>query len=447
MGDGGFLVLVNGTPYRWKRSDQNSYQMKAWDFPDVIEAGKVPRIYVEFNQGAFKKRSDTSGSVKYTLEGTKCSFTIHVRDDDERLWAKLDNLDAVGNSRGSEIQLGWRHDECISFVLSGSEDEFHTTNPPMDWMQQCIGTLGKRPLSQLCLMGTHDSGMSTTSHSLVPVSPIDPYVLCQSEDIHGQLELGARYFDIRPQLYKKKWCTGHYTGKVGARGESIPSIIEGVNKFTKNNAELIIINFSHSLQSDVEDWREFNKEEWHSLMEELLKLEYLYILEDKSKANNLGSLKLDDFIGNGKAAVVCIIEEWGSMSLGDYANKGFYKSSQFNVRNEYSNKDETEYMVKDQIEKMKDHMSSKDKRLFLLSWTLTQQVPAWAGSVRSLADKVGDSIKPIKFLARECNKELFTQLLPEISDKAFPNVVYIDYLNNREYLPLVIAINDKVFNN
>jgi hypothetical protein len=41
MGDGGYLILVNGTPYRWKRSDQNSYQMKAWDFPDVIEPGKI----------------------------------------------------------------------------------------------------------------------------------------------------------------------------------------------------------------------------------------------------------------------------------------------------------------------------------------------------------------------------------------------------------------------
>ncbi|GKU10362.1 unnamed protein product, partial [Fusarium langsethiae] len=76
-----------------------------------------------------------------------------------------------------------------------------------------------------------------------------------------------------------------------------------------------------------------------------------------------------------------------------------------------------------------------------------QQVPQWAGSVTSLADSVGDALKPIKFLARDCNKELFTRLLPEVSDKSFPNVVYIDYLNNKEYLPLVIAINDKVFNN
>lgn len=40
MGEGGYMILTNGTPYRWKRSDQMSYQMKSWDFPEVIEAGK-----------------------------------------------------------------------------------------------------------------------------------------------------------------------------------------------------------------------------------------------------------------------------------------------------------------------------------------------------------------------------------------------------------------------
>ncbi|RBR18149.1 uncharacterized protein FIESC28_06215 [Fusarium coffeatum] len=447
MGEGGYMILTNGTPYRWKRSDQMSYQMKSWDFPEVIEAGKVPRTYIEFSQGAFKKRSDTSGSVKYTLEGTGCSFTIHVRDDDERIWVKLDSLESVGNARGSEIHLGWRHDKCLTWVLSGSKEEFHTSNPPMDWMQQCRKTIGHLPLSKICLLGTHDSGMSTTSHSLVPVSVIDPYVLCQCEDIYGQLQKGARYFDIRPQIYKGKWCTGHYTGKVGARGENIADIIDGVNKFTKDNGELIIINFSHSLQSDVEEWREFNKEEWHNLMKELQKLNNLFIMNDKSKANNLSNVKVDEFIGNGKAAVVCVIEDWGSLSLGDYLNQGFFKSGQLNIRNEYANKDETDVMVADQIEKMKHHMSSNDKRMFLLSWTLTQQVPEWDGSVRGFAGSVTDTLRPIKLLAKDCNPELFTRLLPEVSESSFPNVVYIDYLDSMEYVALVVAINDKVFNN
>jgi hypothetical protein len=92
-------------------------------------------------------------------------------------------------------------------------------------------------------------------------------------------------------------------------------------------------------------------------------------------------------------------------------------------------------------------MSAKDKRLFLLSWTLTQQAPQWDGDVVTFVKVAPRSLKPIKKLAYTCNKELFTRLLPEVSDKSFPNVVYIDYLDNQDYAALVVAINDKVFNN
>jgi hypothetical protein len=240
--------------------------------------------------------------------------------------------------------------------------------------------------------------------------------------------------------------TGHYTGKVGGRGESISDIISAVNEFTKKNGELIILNFSHSLQTDTDEWREFTKQEWHNLMKELLKLNHLFIVEDKNKAKNLTQLKLDDFIGNGKAAVVCVMEQW-DLDIGDYAHKGFYKYEAMNVRNEYSNKDDAVVMVNDQLEKMKGHMSAKDKRLFLLSWTLTQQAPQWDGDVVTFVKVAPRSLKPIKKLAYTCNKELFTRLLPEVSDKSFPNVVYIDYLDNQDYAALVVAINDKVFNN
>jgi hypothetical protein len=40
MGEGGYINLVNGTPYRWKRTGQASYQMDAWNFPESINAGE-----------------------------------------------------------------------------------------------------------------------------------------------------------------------------------------------------------------------------------------------------------------------------------------------------------------------------------------------------------------------------------------------------------------------
>ena len=41
MGEGGFIVLVNGTPYDWVKTNEHSYQMETWSFPDVIPAGRT----------------------------------------------------------------------------------------------------------------------------------------------------------------------------------------------------------------------------------------------------------------------------------------------------------------------------------------------------------------------------------------------------------------------
>ncbi|KAM5511631.1 uncharacterized protein FRV6_11641 [Fusarium oxysporum] len=447
MGEGGTLALVNGTPYKWIRTNQSNYQMNSWNLPEWIDPGTVSSNYVEFKQGLFVERSDTRGITAYTLEGTDCSFRIHVSDAPSKIWVELVSLEAVNNPRGSSIQLGWRHDGIVNFILSGKQGSFHTTNPPVGWMHQNLATLGPRPLSQICMLGSHDSGMSFVSHSDIPSGLIDDYVLCQATPVHGQLAYGARYFDIRPQISGGGFWTGHYTGKIGARGESLASIISGVNSFLSQYPELVILNFSHTLQTDVGgDWRTFNDDEWRRLLGELLKLENRYVVQDEKKAQDLSLIPLEDFIGNGRGAVVCVVENEG-LDMRDFKNKGFYKPSQLNVYNQYSNTDDAVVMVSDQINKMKGHMPTKDKQLFLLSWTLTQQAPSWNGNLVDFATKVVAFLKPIRVLAYTCNKELVTRLLPVVNNTSFPNVVYIDYVDNSDYTALVVAVNDKVFNN
>ncbi|KAF4332718.1 variant-surface-glyco phospholipase c [Fusarium beomiforme] len=446
MGEGGTLALVNGTPYKWIRTNQSNYQMNSWNLSERIDPGTVSSNYVEFNQGLFVERSDTRGITAYTLEGTDCSFRIHVSDAPSRIWVELVSLEAVNNPRGSSIQLGWRHDGIVSFILSGKQGSFHTTNPPVGWMHQNLATLGPRPLSQICMLGSHDSGMSFVSHSDIPSGLIDDYVLCQATPVHGQLAYGARYFDIRPQISGGGFWTGHYTGKIGARGESLASIISGVNSFLSQYPELVILNFSHTLQTDVGgDWRKFNDDEWRRLLGELLKLENRYVVQDE-KAQDLSLIPLEDFIGKGRGAVVCVVENEG-LDMREFRNEGFYKPSQLNVYNQYSNTDDAVVMVNDQIKKMKGHMPTKSKQLFLLSWTLTQQAPSWNGNLVDFATKVVAFLKPIRVLAYTCNKELVTRLLPVVNNTSFPNVIYIDYVDNSDYTALVVAVNDKVYNN
>jgi hypothetical protein len=37
---GGYLSLINATPYAWHNLYQHSYQLIGWKFPDVINPGK-----------------------------------------------------------------------------------------------------------------------------------------------------------------------------------------------------------------------------------------------------------------------------------------------------------------------------------------------------------------------------------------------------------------------
>lgn len=322
-------------------------------------------------------------------------------------------------------------------------------------MQQNLRTLGSRPLHKICMPGTHDAGMGDITHvDVIPKDIMAAFTQTQSLKILGQLNMGSRYFDLRPEISDGGYWTGHYTGKLGARGQEISSIISDINTFTQTCAELIILNFSHSLQSD-QGWREFTQAEWNSLYAELLGLNNRFIISPP-EANDLSLLPLSRFIGTGKAAVVIVIEAPAGINLDSYRDKGFYLPSQLNVYNEYSNTNDCVKMVQDQVQKMQSFMSSGDKRLFLISWTLTQQSPDFTANdfippnTMSGLDKAAEwekQNKTIRLLAYSANKALLTDLLSNTSVTAFPNIVYIDFMETRDYVSLAMAINDKVFTN
>ena len=52
MGMGGYLALINATPYEWTLTDISSSQMNGWDsaFPASIPPTTAARMYVEFEE-------------------------------------------------------------------------------------------------------------------------------------------------------------------------------------------------------------------------------------------------------------------------------------------------------------------------------------------------------------------------------------------------------------
>ncbi|MFI6737530.1 hypothetical protein ACIBI9_31790 [Nonomuraea sp. NPDC050451] len=128
MGQGGYLTLRNNTPHEWKRDEQNSYQMNAWDFPERIPAHEDHKVYIEYDEGPFKTKTDDYGNVTYKLGNSDLSFQIQARAAQEgsgdyhpNLRADIQDLlkKSISPDPAAIINLGWAHDGNVDFSLSG----------------------------------------------------------------------------------------------------------------------------------------------------------------------------------------------------------------------------------------------------------------------------------------------------------------------------------------
>ena len=441
MGQGGQIKLINGTRYNWARTYQHSYQMNDWNLPQSIPAWSTATQYVEWDQGIFKTQSDDGAEATYTFEGCGRNFQVQARAKDgfTLLIAPL-NLPNANPPHGEAINLGWKHDGCVSFIVAGQEGFFFTSRSVGQWMQSGFALLGEHTLRELCLPGSHDSGMSVIQSSTAFSNAENTKT--QTLGLLGQLNCGARYFDIRPVISGGQFKTGHYSeidvkgvkSWQGSSGQSIPSIINDVNTFTASAKELVILYLSHDLNTDVGNasYSALTQPDWDRLLSELGGLHNLYSAPATATAD-LTKLKLKDFIGGDRAAVVVIVDpSRDGISLGQHANKGFYTKNQFAIYNTYSNTNSVDFMVKDQLDKMHKQRTSPDSGVFLLSWTLTQDtgqsvVGALPGVVGSIAGFFDHGVnKSILDLASDAELALFDHLLPACTRTCYPNIIYID---------------------
>ncbi|KAJ7822625.1 PLC-like phosphodiesterase [Mycena olivaceomarginata] len=432
MGAGGTFTIINGTPYDWRIIDPSSYQMNSWPFHagDVIKAQTTVHLYVEFSEAIFKKWTDDSGRVDLQLMGTPETtppqFRLQVVYQDFQ--AYLSGFACQNQPKGATVSLGWHHDGNTTFVLAGTWGNLVTVGQCPQWMQGALSWLGDRRLFDIALPGSHDAGMSTITGGTVWGNSCN----CQNQglDIGNQLRAGARYFDIRPVISAGGFKTGHYSdtgepfGWQGANGQSMSDIIDQINNFCKISAELIVVRLSHALNTDSRPYKDLTQDEWNRLFSELLRIEHRFVAP--VSGSDLTQLKINDFIGSGKAAVVLVVDPT-NISLGSYASQGFYTSSQLCIYDEYSNTNDLNTMTNDQLNKMRQQHG----HYFLLSWTLTQDSKDEVG--------LGPSIRD---LAAKANPTLYDKFWDACRKDLIPNVVYVDFFD-----PLVtnltIAVNAK----
>ncbi|KAF2687063.1 PLC-like phosphodiesterase [Lentithecium fluviatile CBS 122367] len=427
MGYGGYLTLLNGSPNDWTLSSQHSYQMDAWSWP-TISAGTASRVYVEF--GTKGSQKDDAGEAYYNIAGTSNKFQVKARKpSDFMLTITLDGLATKQSPQGSNIDLGFRHDAAVDWIMSTDEagQWWSSAGLGVDWMQQSLGSIGNRTLKQICMPGSHDAGISNFKPGTVGANFANSQT--QYLNFYDQLVAGSRYFDLRPVISAGKWVAGHYSelegiGWLGGNGQSVEEIVKQVNDFTAKYKELVIINLSHTLDTD-NDYKDLTQDQWNKLFNTLKGLNNRYTVTNPGKTDFSGKV-LNEFIAD-RAAVFVLAQLPGGISLGNYANQGFFNQDNFPLYDSYSNSNDAGKMQADQLSKLKsernlvaDASKRKDK-FHIFSWTLTQQ-----------AEDVLNPENAIMNLAVGVYDNLFVEAFNAFTPESFPNVLYIDAVGIRD---------------
>jgi hypothetical protein len=265
-------------------------------------------------------------------------------------------------------------------------------------------------------------------------------------DLYQQLLAGSRYFDIRPVLSQGEWVAGHY-GQVGdiwvgGNGQMLEEIIRQINDFTAEHQELIIINLSHTLDTDNK-YKDLTQTQWDDLFTKLKRINNRYIV-DSTDAIDLSNYRLGEFITD-RASVLMIAHIPESITLGDFAKEGFYSSYNFPLYDEYSNSNSLANMKSDQLAKLKQNRNivaeeSEKKDMFhIFSWTLTQQpedVLNFDKAIMFVVSFTSPSLPYTNVTYRNMAASAFDDLISEawnaFTPQSFPNVLFVDSLGVRD---------------
>lgn len=378
---------------------------------------------------SFSSESDgfmtgTQGSVKFEL----------VASDGELLTLKWDNPYGGTDAWSAIAPEGY---QCLCLSNNGDNAVvyyvFWKTNA-QNWMQENIETLGNLPLQQLCLPASHDAGMSVLASGTAFAANCN--VITQVGGIASQLQAGARYFDIRPVISSGQYLTGHYgyidsiLGNQGGNGQSIQSIIADINSFTQTANELIILDLSHDYDTDVSSpYPSFNQDQWNTLMKQLCELNYLYIASNPATVD-LTTLTLNEFTQSGTRPAVVVFLEPGdaTITLGEYAQQGFYLPANLPYTGSYTETNDLQTMVSGQLGNMQSNSG-----YFQMSWTLTQDATEAATCALGTASSILD-------LAAICNPLVYANVLPACTATNFPRVLYTNVVNNPAIVALALSI-------
>lgn len=433
-----YVSIHNLTPYSFELqgfdNTQTIYSNDVWTFPTSINPGSADQgeIYLHvtpINSGIQSNYSVVSpdGSTRY---GT-FSIWLDVSSGSPSLWARLNGFSADNLPDGQAFELGFREQETgaqqwTPFILAGGigSTSFTATYPSDSWMHDNLGALGCRTLREICIPGSHDSGMSEI-HKLSGFAT-SYATKAQSLSISDQLYAGVRYFDIRPVIDGGHYGTQHFTGFNGADGRSLQNIIWDINNFTESHAELIILNIDGTVNRD-KGFASFDQDDWDGLIARMSEINDLYT-RDCSNGCDLSNITLNDYIGDGTAAVILVnSDSTKHHTLADSSgySVGWYDASALSITGKYANSISSDDMLQKQYSMMAELRTSSTDLPFQLWWTLTtganpDGILAWADGIATLmfAAPPPDDPNDITTTPRG--------ILQHTTPQSYPNILTVD---------------------
>lgn len=494
--------------YLHGRLDNSNYIVN-WDTPQYYTTGILPRVAIN-NNGYFIEvhQSENHNSIYYTLgKKNPHSDTFSIVKHDEitgesnfdpsthpsvalnsfgdvlevhalaglkaqTLWynqfkinTSNDHLETICSQRYSiEYLTDGMGGKNPVVALNDNQVAFQMYETNSSHLFGCLSKITERAnwmsayqnktLKQLSIPGSHDAAMSTASHCSIGD---DSNTITQIQNISKQLQVGIRYFDIRPvfsfvgSLSNASVNTGHYSGAdgfaVGCRGESMDDILDGVHDFLRDNtSEVVILKFSHFLANGGEGMDYFfdqlNVSSKQTLIDKLTQKIHDKLSSkvfQKPSTSRIVDIHLSQMAG--KAVVVYDIQDLATVNLGTniYTYLDFNadtpnpNSADLVVFDKYTNTDlmsklisQTEPVTDDDKKHPGQEYLLKTAKyhggdMFLLSWTLTLQT----------SDLVNALSYSILQLSQEAGGSLARQLVNmkknyQIDSTCFPSILYVD---------------------
>lgn len=434
------LSLVNFSGFDIAETKVSNVLAHDWDYdpssnrldpyrPDLNFQGPLANLDARCEREEINSAATEGAKFELSviIGGETIAWPVDQREAEKKLAGPYTNATIPAARAGLEVyrETG-QCEECYTQAFY-----VRTKKQPdnSDWMKQLLAVNPNVPLNKLTMPGSHDAGMYVDNGKQAAIGGLQSgggeWALTQHLNFTGQLQAGARYFDLRVYVdndgvqwaYHGEWHGEFY----GTFGGKIDDILGEIADFMNQpgREEAVFVKITPYVGAD-------NYQATIDLVKSRLGA-LLYVPPGSDASPNIAvdfaRTKLRDLAGK---VIVAFTEEFSSLlssSAGTYPYQDCGEEGTGNllaprgwltVYDVYSDTKSFADMKAKQDTRLANYGGLGRDFLFLYSWTLT-------GS--------GD-LRDLELLSRAANPQLPKRLREMVaSGGPRPNIVYIDHVD------------------